>query len=103
MPEILPGVHVVPSAPGAGLPGAGAMNICLLVEKGQITMIDAGLPGSSAAVLSYLDEIGLAPRAIRRIIITHHHVDHVGGLPELHQAEPGRGLGTPRRRGRDRR
>ena len=83
MPEILPGVHVVPSAQGVGFPGAGTMNICLLVEDGQITMIDAGLPGNSVAVLSYLAEIGLAPAAIRRIIITHHHVDHVGGLPEL--------------------
>ena len=46
------GVHVVPSAPAAGLPGLGAVNICLLVEKGQITVIDAGLPGSSADVLS---------------------------------------------------
>ena len=81
MPEILPGVHVVPSAQGVGFPGAGTMNICLLVEDGQITMIDAGLPGNSVAVLSYLAEIGLAPAAILRIIITHHHVDHVGVLP----------------------
>ena len=83
MPEILPGIHIVPLAQGIGFPGAGAMNICLLVENGQITMVDAGLPGSSAAVLSYLAEIGLASEAIRRVIITHHHVDHVGGLPEL--------------------
>jgi glyoxylase-like metal-dependent hydrolase (beta-lactamase superfamily II) len=82
VPEILPGVHVVPLAVGVGGPG-GAMNICLLVEGGKITMIDAGLPGSSAAILAYLEEIGLAPQAIRRIIITHDHVDHVGGLAEM--------------------
>src|SRR5450756_526341 len=73
MAEILPGVHVVQAAQRSAGPG-GAMNICLLIEGGKITMVDAGLPGSSAGILAYLDEIGLAPQAIRRVIITHHHV-----------------------------
>lgn len=59
------------------------MNVCLLVEEGTITMVDAGLPGSSADIVAYLEEIGLTPQAIRRVIITHHHIDHVGGLPEV--------------------
>jgi glyoxylase-like metal-dependent hydrolase (beta-lactamase superfamily II) len=85
VPEILPGVHVVPLAAGVGTPGAKnvSMNICLLVEDGKITMVDAGLPESSAGLLAYMAEIGLAPQAIRRVIITHHHIDHVGGLPEV--------------------
>ena len=82
MAEILPGVHIVQAAPGLATPGGG-MNICLLIEGGTITMVDAGLPGSSTGLLAYLDEIGLAPGAIRRVIVTHHHVDHVGGLPEM--------------------
>src|ERR1035437_1668138 len=82
MPEILPGVHVVPLSRGAGAPG-GAMNICLLEEDGKITMVDAGLPVSSAGLLAYMEGMGLAPQAIRRIIITHHHIDHVGGLNEI--------------------
>ena len=82
MAEILPGVHVVEGAQGIPRPG-GAMNICLLVEDGKVTLVDAGLPGSAAGILAYLGEIGLAPQAIRRVIITHHHVDHVGGLPEI--------------------
>ena len=80
MAEFLPGVHVVEDARGFQGPGS-ALNICLLVEDGLVTMIDAGLPGSSAGILAYLDEIGLPARAVRRVIVTHHHVDHVGGLP----------------------
>jgi glyoxylase-like metal-dependent hydrolase (beta-lactamase superfamily II) len=82
MTEILPGVHLVREAQGFQGPGS-ALNICLLVEGGTITMVDAGLPGCSAGVSAYLDEIGLAAQAIRRVIITHHHIDHVGGLPEI--------------------
>lgn len=82
MPEFLPGVHIVEVARPPFSPG-GAMNLCLLVQDGQITLVDAGLPGSSGALLAYLKEIDLSPRAIRRIIITHHHIDHVGGLPEM--------------------
>jgi glyoxylase-like metal-dependent hydrolase (beta-lactamase superfamily II) len=84
VPEILPGIHVVPLSTG-GAPGAAnvSMNSCLLVDDGKITMVDAGLPVSSAGLLAYMDEMALAPQAIRRIIITHHHIDHVGGLNEM--------------------
>jgi glyoxylase-like metal-dependent hydrolase (beta-lactamase superfamily II) len=73
---------VVADAQGAAGPG-GVLNLCLLVEHGRVTMIDAGLPGSAAGVFAYLETIGLSARAVRRVIVTHHHVDHVGGLPEI--------------------
>jgi glyoxylase-like metal-dependent hydrolase (beta-lactamase superfamily II) len=59
------------------------MNLCLLVQDGKITLVDAGFPGSAGLLLAYLGEIDLSPRAIQRIIITHHHIDHVGGLAEI--------------------
>ena len=51
MAEVLPGVHVVQAAQGSAGPG-GAVNICLLIEGGETTMVDAGLPGSSAPRVS---------------------------------------------------
>jgi glyoxylase-like metal-dependent hydrolase (beta-lactamase superfamily II) len=82
MTEIVPGVHVMADDVGTAVPG-GALNLCLLVEHGRVTMIDAGLPGSAAGVFAYLETIGLSAKAVRRVIVTHHHVDHVGGLAEI--------------------
>ena len=43
------------------------------------------------------------PPSLRRVIVTHHHVDHVGGLPEVVAASGAESLGPSRRHGRDRR
>ena len=85
--ELLPGVYLIdgegPSG-GAGRPPAGsAMNVCLLVDGGRATLIDAGLPGMGALLGEELAALGLTPDAVRRVIVTHHHVDHVGGLAEV--------------------
>jgi glyoxylase-like metal-dependent hydrolase (beta-lactamase superfamily II) len=88
MAEILPGVYVIDgtgTAGGAGRPpgGGGTMNVCLLVDGDRGTLIDAGLPGTGARLAEVLDAIGLTPSAVRRVIVTHHHLDHVGGLAEV--------------------
>jgi glyoxylase-like metal-dependent hydrolase (beta-lactamase superfamily II) len=83
MSEILPGVHVVDGVTAPGAPGApGAhVNVCLLVDGRSITMVDAGYRSSERhAVLDYLERIGAGPTDVRRVIITHHHPDHTGGL-----------------------
>lgn len=43
----------------------------------KVVVVD---PGDAAPVLAALDEQGLE---IAAILVTHHHQDHVGGLPEL--------------------
>ena len=80
MAEILPGFHIVE---GVGMPGRPQqVNVCLLVSDGEITMVDAGFPGITTPLATELETIGLPATAVRRIIITHHHVDHTGGLAE---------------------
>lgn len=60
----------------------GASNIVLIVED-KLTLIDTGLPGSSARITEFVNSLGRSIEEISLIIITHNHIDHAGGLAEL--------------------
>lgn len=49
----------------------------------EATLIDAGEPGKADKILSALANIGVQPLHVKRIILTHHHYDHVGSVWEL--------------------
>ena len=59
--------------------GVGPIN-CYLAEGDELTLIDTGPkdPATTEALRRELSERGLAFKDIRRIIITHAHVDHFG-------------------------
>ncbi|MCY3413054.1 MAG: MBL fold metallo-hydrolase [Candidatus Heimdallarchaeota archaeon] len=68
--EILPGIHWIQDK---------YVN-CYLIEDGdELILIDAGLNKKATTILSYIKE-KLESRTISTILITHHHVDHIGGL-----------------------
>jgi glyoxylase-like metal-dependent hydrolase (beta-lactamase superfamily II) len=71
--EVVPGVHAV------RLLGSTAFAI---VED-EITLIDAGLRGSSRLLRRYLARLGRSMDDITRIVCTHNHPDHIGGVREL--------------------
>lgn len=52
-------------------------------EDGQITLVDAGLSTSPGRIATALDEIGAGRPDVTRIIATHNHADHVGGLKKV--------------------
>src|SRR3970040_375988 len=54
-----------------------------LVDESEITLIDAGLIGSGRAVRLYASKIGRSLDDLTRIICTHAHPDHIGGVREL--------------------
>ncbi len=58
----------------------GFVNCYLLRETDGLTLIDTGLSGSAEDILAAARALG-AP--IRRILLTHAHVDHVGSVDEL--------------------
>lgn len=71
--EVVPGVHAL------RVIGAKAH----LIVENELTLIDAGHRGSGRLVQRYLARIGRSPRDITRIICTHGHPDHIGGVAEI--------------------
>jgi len=76
MTEILPGIHHVPASNGTF--------VYLLKDGGASwTLVDSGLPGSEAPVQQYLRGLKVEPTSVKRILLTHLHKDHTGGLKHL--------------------
>ena len=73
--EIIPNVHLVP--------GVRGVNVYLLLGS-KLALVDTGMPGNAGAILSYIDDLGLTAD-LTRIIITHHHLDHVGSAAAVKQ------------------
>jgi glyoxylase-like metal-dependent hydrolase (beta-lactamase superfamily II) len=81
MPEIAKGVF---------LAGGTDVNWVLVREGSDLTLIDAGWFGDLPAVERSVRDAGARPEDVRAILLTHAHVDHVGGASRWHQR-----YGTP--------
>ena len=56
----------------------------IIAEDGcPLTLIDAGMPWSAWTIRRRIRAIGRDPEEIERIICTHSHPDHIGGIPRL--------------------
>ena len=71
--EVLPNVHAV------RLIGAQAY----LLVGDEVTLVDAGHAGSGRMLRRYLARIGRSVEHITRIVCTHGHPDHIGGVHEI--------------------
>jgi glyoxylase-like metal-dependent hydrolase (beta-lactamase superfamily II) len=71
--EIAPSVHALP-----------LRNVSAFVITGaRLTLIDAGLAGSRPQIVRGLAFLGRTEDEIERIICTHGHLDHAGGVREM--------------------
>lgn len=61
------------------------VNCYLVREADGFTLIDTGLPGNAPAIIA---EARARGGAIRRIALTHAHMDHMSSLDALHDALP---------------
>jgi glyoxylase-like metal-dependent hydrolase (beta-lactamase superfamily II) len=53
---------------------------------GSVTLVDAGMRWALRRTLAGLAAIGAAPTDVRRVVLTHAHIDHAGGLRRLVKA-----------------
>jgi glyoxylase-like metal-dependent hydrolase (beta-lactamase superfamily II) len=74
------GVWRIPTAPGDMI-----NSFALAGSDGGVTIVDAGLRIALARkrLVAGLAAIGAAPADVRRVVVTHAHPDHAGGLAAL--------------------
>ena len=75
--EVLPGVTAI------AFPRA--IVTAYVVRADVPTLVDTGTPGGAGKVLGALRGLGLEPRDVGRILLTHRHADHAGNARELAQ------------------
>jgi glyoxylase-like metal-dependent hydrolase (beta-lactamase superfamily II) len=58
-------------------------NIFIFAEGDTISLVDTGSGMEPNAVSPQLEQLGLKIEGVTRVVITHGHIDHIGGLTEI--------------------
>lgn len=75
--EIVSGVYGI---------GMGYVNAFFIVGEDGLTLVDSGLAKKKDTILSAVAGAGRLPQELGHILITHHHIDHIGSLAALKEA-----------------
>jgi len=69
------------------LGGSGNIHPVVLWDGSDgVTLVDAGLPGQVPQIEAGLEGLGLKLRDVRRILLTHQDIDHIGSADALSRA-----------------
>lgn len=63
--------------------GLIAGRVYMIQDPDGLTIIDTGIASAADKIIKQLEKAGHSPTDVKRILITHAHPDHVGGLPKL--------------------
>ena len=61
------------------------VNWALVADGCWLTLVDAGYPRDAEALLESITAIGHRPGDVTAILLTHAHLDHMGGIPTMTQ------------------
>ncbi|NVM31410.1 MAG: MBL fold metallo-hydrolase [Candidatus Helarchaeota archaeon] len=78
--EIHDGIFIIG---GGGLTGAGDCLIYVIRTSKGLVLIDAGLGEDIDRLINNIKGLDLDPNDLTAMIITHCHIDHIGGAAEL--------------------
>jgi glyoxylase-like metal-dependent hydrolase (beta-lactamase superfamily II) len=77
MRELVPGVHSLGGTKG------GRVRAFLVESAGELTLVDTLFPDDAAEILAAVRALGRSPRDVKRIVLTHAHRSHLGGVATL--------------------
>ncbi len=60
----------------------------LIWDQENAILIDTGFPGQLPLIRETVDQAGVPFHRINRVIITHHDIDHIGGLAAIQKDHP---------------
>ncbi len=56
-----------------------------LVNLGELVLIDSGAGWSVENIIGNIKSLGFDPKNLAKILLTHCHIDHIGGMPEIRE------------------
>ena len=54
-----------------------------LINLGELILIDTGAGWSVDKIIKNVEKFGFDPKNLSKLLLTHCHIDHIGGVPEI--------------------